>query len=160
MAELTGVQHSTSRFSFCPFQTPPKMFHAYLSTFWRFYVLVLTPILLIPVVLHGLSTENTFLDGNDGDDVTGFNSTASHEALTRANSNYEPMVCAYVLLLMAVYWITAVLPLPVTSLIPLIAFPLFGVLSTVRAGFFYEDIFISKDPTSLTFPSLDFSEAR
>lgn len=48
-----------------------------------------------------------------------------------SNSNYEPMVCAYVLLLMAIYWITAALPLPVTSLIPLIAFPLFGVLSTV-----------------------------
>jgi di/tricarboxylate transporter len=56
----------------------------------------------------------------------------SGETVAHANSNYEPMVCAYVLLLMAVYWITAALPLPVTSLIPLIAFPLFGVLSTVR----------------------------
>jgi len=75
------------------------MFHAYLSTFWRFYVLVLTPILLIPIVLHGLSTENTYLDNYDDNDN---NSTASFEPLTRANSNYEPMVCAYVLLLVSI----------------------------------------------------------
>lgn len=47
-------------------------------------------------------------------------------------SNYEPMVCAYVLLIMSVYWMTEALPLPVTSLIPIVAFPFFGVLSTVR----------------------------
>ena len=106
------------------------MFRAYISTFWRFYVLVLTPILLIPIVLHGLSTENTFLDNNN--DSYGDNkSTTSETTLTHANSNYEPMVCAYVLVLMAVYWMTTALPLPVTSLIPLIAFPMFGVLSTV-----------------------------
>ena len=111
------------------------MFRAYISTFWRFYVLVLTPILLIPIVLHGLSTENTFLDNNNDnssyDDDN--NSTTSETTLTHANSNYEPMVCAYVLVLMAVYWMTTALPLPVTSLIPLIAFPMFGVLSTVSA---------------------------
>ncbi len=105
------------------------MFRAYISTFWKFYVLVLTPILLIPIVLHGLSTENTFLDNNNSDDDN--NSTTSATTLTHANSNYEPMVCAYVLILMAVYWMTTALPLPVTSLIPLIAFPMFGVLSTV-----------------------------
>ena len=41
------------------------MFHAYLATFWRFYVLILTPILLVPIVLHGLSSEKTFLDVDD-----------------------------------------------------------------------------------------------
>ena len=105
------------------------MLHVYISTFWRFYVLILTPILLIPIVLHGLSTENTYLDNNNNNNDNAENSTL--ESLTHANSNYEPMVCAYVLVLMAIYWMTAALPLPVTSLIPLIAFPMFGVLSTV-----------------------------
>ncbi len=95
-------------------------------------------------MLHGLSTENTSLDninnnnndnGNNNDSFSDSGSVSNNltmsEPLSHANSNYEPMVCAYVLLLMAIYWMTAALPLPVTSLIPLIAFPMFGVLSTV-----------------------------
>jgi di/tricarboxylate transporter len=98
-------------------------------------------VLLLPIVLHGLSTENTSLDNINNIDSNNSNSISDSgsvsnnltmsEPLSHANSNYEPMVCAYVLLLMAIYWMTAALPLPVTSLIPLIAFPMFGVLSTV-----------------------------
>lgn len=38
--------------------------------------------------------------------------------------------CAYVMLLMAAYWMTEALPLPVTALIPVFAFPMLGVLGT------------------------------
>lgn len=38
--------------------------------------------------------------------------------------------CAYVILTMAVYWMAEVVPIPVTALIPVFAFPLLGVLST------------------------------
>ncbi|KAG7155138.1 Solute carrier family 13 member 3-like [Homarus americanus] len=38
--------------------------------------------------------------------------------------------CAYVIIVMAVYWITEALPLAVTALVPIFAFPLLGVLST------------------------------
>ncbi|CAG0885548.1 unnamed protein product [Cyprideis torosa] len=38
--------------------------------------------------------------------------------------------CAVVLLLMAIYWITEAVPIPVTALIPMWAFPALGVLST------------------------------
>lgn len=31
---------------------------------------------------------------------------------------------------MAIYWMTEALPLPITSLIPVVAFPLFGILDT------------------------------
>jgi di/tricarboxylate transporter len=43
----------------------------------------------------------------------------------------EEMRCAYVALVMAVYWVAEALPLPVTSLIPMVAFPFLGIMSTV-----------------------------
>lgn len=38
--------------------------------------------------------------------------------------------CGYVILIMAIYWMTEALPLPITSLIPVFAFPLFGIMNT------------------------------
>ncbi|XP_068207337.1 Na(+)/citrate cotransporter-like isoform X1 [Palaemon carinicauda] len=38
--------------------------------------------------------------------------------------------CGYVILIMAIYWMTEALPLAVTALIPVFAFPLLGILST------------------------------
>ncbi|XP_051933567.1 Na(+)/citrate cotransporter-like [Hippocampus zosterae] len=38
--------------------------------------------------------------------------------------------CAYVIILMAVYWCTEVLPLAVTALLPALLFPLFGVMES------------------------------
>lgn len=38
--------------------------------------------------------------------------------------------CAYVIVLMAVYWCTEVLPLAVTALLPALLFPLFGIMKS------------------------------
>ena len=38
--------------------------------------------------------------------------------------------CAFVIILMAVYWCTEVLPLAVTALLPTILFPLFGIMQS------------------------------
>lgn len=38
--------------------------------------------------------------------------------------------CAYVVLLVAGYWVTECLPIGITSLVPVVLFPLFGILST------------------------------
>ncbi|XP_046740192.1 protein I'm not dead yet-like [Diprion similis] len=38
--------------------------------------------------------------------------------------------CLYVVAIMALYWVTEALPLPITSFIPIVLFPLLGILST------------------------------
>jgi len=45
--------------------------------------------------------------------------------------------CAYVAIIMAIYWMLELLPLPVTSLIPVALFPLLGVLSTQEVSMCY-----------------------
>jgi sodium-dependent dicarboxylate transporter 2/3/5 len=39
---------------------------------------------------------------------------------------FQAMQCAYVMLLMAAFWVTEALPLAITSLLPVILLPLFG----------------------------------
>ncbi|XP_007420960.2 solute carrier family 13 member 5 [Python bivittatus] len=40
--------------------------------------------------------------------------------------------CGYVIILMAVYWCTEVIPLAITSLLPVVLFPLFGILESKK----------------------------
>ncbi|CAK8692086.1 unnamed protein product [Clavelina lepadiformis] len=61
-------------------------------------ILILAPVLLLPIIL--------FTPGE----------------------LYSEMACAYTILLMAVYWITEVVPLAVTALLPLVFYPFLGIL--------------------------------
>ncbi|KAL3211574.1 hypothetical protein MRX96_036338 [Rhipicephalus microplus] len=45
--------------------------------------------------------------------------------------------CAFVVIWMAIYWVTEVIPLAITSLMPLVLFPLLGILSSQRVASFY-----------------------
>lgn len=45
--------------------------------------------------------------------------------------------CTYILLWMAFYWSAEPIPLPVTSLMPVVLFPLFGILSSTQVSTFY-----------------------
>ncbi|XP_058457407.1 protein I'm not dead yet-like [Malaya genurostris] len=45
--------------------------------------------------------------------------------------------CMYVVLIMAMYWVTEALPLPITSMLPIVLFPVLGVLSTDRTTMMY-----------------------
>ena len=47
----------------------------------------------------------------------------------RALNRMQEAYCAYVLCLMATYWVTEAVPLPVTALLPFVLFPLLGILS-------------------------------
>lgn len=42
----------------------------------------------------------------------------------------QEVKCAYIVLLVAGYWVTECLPIGITSLVPVVLFPLFGILST------------------------------
>uniref|UniRef100_A0A672REI5 Solute carrier family 13 member 1-like n=1 Tax=Sinocyclocheilus grahami TaxID=75366 RepID=A0A672REI5_SINGR len=45
--------------------------------------------------------------------------------------------CAYILILMAVYWMTEVIPLSVTALLPSLLFPLFGIMKSSQVASVY-----------------------
>lgn len=40
------------------------------------------------------------------------------------------MKCLYIVALMAMFWVTEVLPLPITGMIPVVLYPLMGIMST------------------------------
>ena len=60
--------------------------------FWRTWVVVLAPFVLSPIILCAGEEQSTV----------------------------EAMKCAYLILLMALYWMTEALPLPITSMIPMV----------------------------------------
>ncbi|KRT86471.1 hypothetical protein AMK59_303, partial [Oryctes borbonicus] len=53
------------------------------------------------------------------------------------DNNIPALRCLYVVLLMAGYWVTEALPLPVTALIPMVLFPLMGVLDSDKTSLCY-----------------------
>ncbi|KAK8378288.1 hypothetical protein O3P69_011052 [Scylla paramamosain] len=69
----------------------------YVMSFWKSYVLILTPLVLLPLPILSTGMEAR---------------------------------CGYVIMLMAVYWMTEAVPVAVTALIPVFAFPLLGIMST------------------------------
>lgn len=53
------------------------------------------------------------------------------------HNNVAALRCLYVVLIMGGFWVTEVLPLPVTALIPMVLFPLMGVLDSDRTSLCY-----------------------
>lgn len=68
-----------------------------LVVYWKFLLVVLTPLLLLPVPLV-IQT--------------------------------EAAQCGYLLLIMAIFWVSEALPLAVTSLLPVAVLPPMGIMST------------------------------
>lgn len=52
------------------------------------------------------------------------------------------MRCAYAICIMAVYWVSEVTPLAVTSLLPLVIFPMLGVLEGKDVCMMYMKVII------------------
>ena len=73
--------------------------------FWRTWVALLGPLLLLPLPFLLASDDNT-----------------------------EAIWCLYTILVMAVYWIAECVPLAITSMLPLVLLPLLGVASTAEVS--------------------------
>lgn len=57
-------------------------------------------------------------------------------------SNEDPKLvkayrCLYVVMVMTIYWVTEAIPLPITGMIPMVAFPLMDILDTDRVCMMY-----------------------
>nr|KAI8753365.1 solute carrier family 13 member 5-like [Biomphalaria glabrata] len=82
----------------------------HLLSSWYLFVVLLTPIVFLPIIL--------LIDDQ-------------HERQAK---------CGYTIAVMAVYWITEALPIGVTSLIPVVVFPLLGVLTAREvSGVYFND---------------------
>ena len=77
--------------------------------YWRSWLTTLTPFVLAAIPLS-LASED--------------------EPEDRGYSREEALWTLYTILVMAVFWIFELLPLPITSLLPLVLLPLAGVAST------------------------------
>ncbi|XP_023938051.2 protein I'm not dead yet [Bicyclus anynana] len=75
----------------------------FFSIYWKSIIVVLTPLVLLPIPVV-----NRFAD------------------------NASAYRCLYVVLIMATYWVLELLPLPVTSMLPIVLFPTLGILDSDR----------------------------
>ncbi|ODM98494.1 Solute carrier family 13 member 3, partial [Orchesella cincta] len=73
---------------------------------WEFFLIVFLPVVLMPLL---------FIPDDD---------------LLHNDRPSTKFKCAYVVILMAVYWMVEALPLAVTSLMPMVLFPLLGIQDT------------------------------
>ena len=78
--------------------------------YWNTLFIVLIPVLISPLL---------FLDFT----ANGLSPTAAR--------------CGFVVAVMAVYWLFELLPLPVTALLPIVLFPMLGILSTKEVSLSY-----------------------
>ncbi|XP_045539065.1 protein I'm not dead yet isoform X1 [Papilio machaon] len=73
----------------------------FVSIYWKSLIVVLTPLILLPIPILNAGSENA-----------------------------RAYKCMYVVLIMAMYWVLELLPLPVTSMLPIVLFPTLGILDS------------------------------
>ncbi len=92
--------------------------------YWRTFIVVFTPLLLLPLPLFVDGSVNIALD------------SINHRSRIIASLTQEARA-GYGVLLMTIFWLTSAMPLAVTSLLPIVVFPLLDVLSTSQVCSLY-----------------------
>ncbi|CAH2052718.1 unnamed protein product, partial [Iphiclides podalirius] len=75
----------------------------FISIYWKSIIVVITPLILLPIPILNADSESA-----------------------------KAYRCMYVVLIMATYWVLELLPLPVTSMLPIVLFPTMGILDSDR----------------------------
>lgn len=88
--------------------TPKQRLCGFLGTYWRSLTVVLAPLLFLPIMLS-----------NEREDLV------------------KAYRCLYIVCVMTIYWVTEAIPLPITGMIPMVAFPLMDILDTDRVCMMY-----------------------
>ncbi|XP_022120697.1 protein I'm not dead yet [Pieris rapae] len=73
----------------------------FISIYWKALIVVITPLILLPIPILNADSESA-----------------------------KAFKCMYVVLIMATYWVLELLPLPVTSMLPIVMFPTLGILDS------------------------------
>ncbi|XP_045521912.1 protein I'm not dead yet-like [Pieris brassicae] len=73
----------------------------FISIYWKALIVVITPLILLPIPILNADSESV-----------------------------KAYKCMYVVLIMATYWVLELLPLPVTSMLPIVMFPTLGILDS------------------------------
>ncbi|XP_045453888.1 protein I'm not dead yet [Melitaea cinxia] len=73
----------------------------FLSIYWKALIVVIAPLILLPIPIMNSASESA-----------------------------RAYKCMYVVLIMATYWVLELLPLPVTSMLPIVLFPTMGILDS------------------------------
>lgn len=100
-----------------------NIFGAFLRLYWRSIIVVLVPICLIPVITANDYRSVRYLQINY--------SSCDHYEYNYLHICLKDFKCLYVVLLMAIFWVTEALPLPITSMIPIVLFPCFSILVSI-----------------------------
>lgn len=90
----------------------------FLSTYWRSIIVCTVPFLFLPVMLFNEGPVRIYFNLNN------FNVWINGNWLFI----FQAYRCMYVVLVMSMFWVTEALPLPITSMIPMVAFPVLGIL--------------------------------
>jgi len=91
-------------------------FSNFFSNHWKGLVVFLVPLLCLPVMLL-----------NEGPVSLNFTKMYISD-YNNLNIIFQAFRCMYLLLVMAIFWVTEALPLYVTSMIPIVAFPVMGIM--------------------------------
>lgn len=97
---------------------------------WKSIIVVLAPLLLLPLPLSRMKVDLTIRQQESDMILKNFQICYVFFILYSRLYSQQEAECGYVILIMAIFWMTEALPLPVTSLIPVVALPLFGIMET------------------------------